>query len=192
MTALPRIDDGGGSGVELLERAINYTRGTLGDVTPDDLCRPTPCSAWRLGDLLAHMEDSLDAFTEGAAGRISLAPHAATPLERRLAALHHKACHLLGAWTHADAAQVNVGGQVLPVPLVSRVAAIEIAVHGWDVGCAVGRPPLLPGDLADSLLPTAALVVREYDGFGPPRRASYDATPGDRLLALLGRDPAWR
>ncbi|WP_084961029.1 maleylpyruvate isomerase family mycothiol-dependent enzyme [Thermoactinospora rubra] len=53
-------------GLALLERAISYTRGSLVLVTPEDLTRPTPCAAWDLRALLAHMDDSLAALSEAA------------------------------------------------------------------------------------------------------------------------------
>jgi uncharacterized protein (TIGR03086 family) len=192
MSALPRADHAVDPGLELLERALAYTRHALGTVTPDDLGRPTPCRRWRLADLLAHMEDSLDAFTEGASGTIGLErarPSAAPPL---VAVLHTKACALLAAWTRADTEVVQVGGQPVPVPVISRIAALEIAVHGWDAGRATGRGADLPEDFASELLPTAAVVAREqYDEFGPPVPLPPDAAADVLLLGLLGRSADW-
>lgn len=187
MTALPRLDDGGGSGVELLERAIGYTRGALAGVNDDALSLPTPCAAWNLAELLAHMEDALDAFAEGAAGRIDLRVGAASALEVRLTTLREKACALLGAWAAEPTGMVGIGRRQLPVPLVSRVAAIEIVVHGWDVHRALGHRSPIPDELADALLPTAHLVVEESSEFGAPTRTPADAPGGVRLLALTGR-----
>src|SRR4051794_18164185 len=85
-------------GVELLERSLAYTRAALVTVRPEHLCLPTPCDLWGLGDLLAHMEDALDAFGEGAGGAIDVHSRAPTPLARRITTLQEKACALLGAW----------------------------------------------------------------------------------------------
>ena len=59
--------------VELLDRALGYTRACLAEVTAPTCRRRTPCDGWDLGQLLAHMEDALDAFTEGARGEVDLA-----------------------------------------------------------------------------------------------------------------------
>lgn len=188
MTALPRTDHEVDPGLELLERALAYTSRALDTVAPGDLDRSTPCDDWRLRDLLCHMEDSLDAFTEGAAGSIDLESTTPTTAESQIAALHTKACTLLGAWTHADADVVQVGGQPVPVPVIARIAAMEIAVHGWDVGRTTGRGIDLPEDFAAELLPTAATVAREqYDEFGPPVPVDPDAAADVLLLGLLGR-----
>lgn len=190
MVALPgpRIPD---PGVELLERALGYTRSTLATVRPADLCLPTPCDRWRLGDLLAHMEDSLDAFAEGAQGTIGLRSAAPAPLDERIDALRTKACWLLGAWSAATAPVVEIGGRPMAVGTVARLAAVEVAVHGWDVGRTTGAGIPLPDQLADALLPTALALALEQDGeFGPPLPVTAEVGAARRLLALLGRRAA--
>ncbi|MFC6345098.1 maleylpyruvate isomerase N-terminal domain-containing protein, partial [Nocardioides hankookensis] len=94
--------------VELLGRALDYTRARLNDVHGGLLDRPTPCGDWRLGDLLVHMEDSLDAFTEAAGGRVEV--HLTHTTEGRVAAIEEKACALLGAWSRPGPGDVLVGG----------------------------------------------------------------------------------
>ena len=179
--------------MELLERALGYTRSALITVTPAHLCLPTPCDRWRLGDLLAHMEDSLDAFAEGAGGAISLRSAAPAPLEERITTLQTKACGLLGAWAASTTPLVEVGGRPMPVGTISRLAAVEIAVHGWDVGRTTGAGDAIPAGLAEALLPTAlALAIEQHGEFGPPVPVPADAGPDRRLLALLGRRSSYR
>jgi uncharacterized protein (TIGR03086 family) len=175
-------------GVELLERALGYTRSTLATVNPAHLGLPTPCEGWRLGDLLAHMEDSLDAFAEGADGAISLHSAAPAPLRERISTLQRKACGLLGAWAATNTPLVEVGGRPMPVGTISRLAAVEIAVHGWDVGRTTGAGGPIPAEFAEALLPTAlALALEQHGEFGPPVPVPADAPADRRLLALLGR-----
>jgi len=45
----------------LMAMAIRYTLGSLPYVTPASLTGPTPCAAWDLAALLAHVSDSLAA-----------------------------------------------------------------------------------------------------------------------------------
>jgi uncharacterized protein (TIGR03086 family) len=181
--------------VELLERSLAYTRVVLADVRPDHLEHPTPCAGWTLGRLLAHMEDALDAFTEAAAGRVAVDP--APPSDTRVEALRGKACALLGAWTAArplpDAEEVTVGDLGLDAPLLVATAALEITVHGWDVGQATGRGPRIPDDLARGLLPIAQHVIDPADRgrrFASPRPAPVESAADLRLLAWTGRVPS--
>ncbi|KQY57579.1 TIGR03086 family metal-binding protein [Nocardioides sp. Root140] len=175
--------------VELLERAIGYARGALGAAATADPDSPTPCSEWRLGALLAHMSDSLDAFTEASSGLISIRPPSGddpTPV----GVLYDQACTLLGAWTSPAARTVRLGDRRLASGILLSAGALEIAVHAWDVARATRFDAPLPEGLATDLLPAAyALVdaadrgVRFAEALPVP-----DAAPASvRLLAFLGR-----
>lgn len=179
--------------VELLDRSLAYTRVMLADVRPDQLDRATPCAGWTLGHLLAHMEDALDAFTEAAAGRVEVGPVPET--STRIEALREKACALLGAWTAARPAsgQVEVGDLGLDAPLLVATAALEITLHGWDVGQATGRGTRIPDDLAAGLIPIAHHVIDPVDRgprFASPRPAHSEAASDVRLLSWAGRATA--
>lgn len=182
--------------VELLDRSLAYTRVMLADVLPDQLERPTPCLGWTLSALLAHMEDALDAFIEAAAGRVQVDP--VPPTDTRVEALREKACTLLGAWTAgrpADGrrlAPVAVGELSLDAHLLVATAALEITLHGWDVGQSTGRRTPIPDHLAAGLLPVAREVIDASDRggrFAGPRPAAPDAPSAERLLAWAGRAP---
>ena len=161
----------------------------LADVRPDNLDRPTPCAGWTLGHLLAHMEDALDAFTEAAAGRVDVEP--VPPTTTRVDALQEKACALLGAWMAARPAseRVEVGDHGLEAPLLVATAALEITVHGWDVGQATGRRTRIPDDLAEGLL--ADRPARDRPGRPGPAVREPPAGPARggvrRTSALLDR-----
>lgn len=185
------LSPGPAPGAELLQRALDYTRGALATIRPDDLCNPTPCDLWRLGDLLAHMEDALDAFAEAAGGAVGLRSTAPAPLEARVRSLQAKACGLLAAWTSPSSGAVSVGGRPLPADDLARLAALEITVHGWDVGRATGRGHPVPADLAAELVATALRAAADGSGrFARPVAVRADAGAGERVLAVLGRTTA--
>jgi uncharacterized protein (TIGR03086 family) len=172
----------------LLDGALAYTGARLAAVGPGDLGRPTPCAAWDLGELLAHMEDALDAFTEAASGSVALVPTG--PSSPRTEQLRRKACALRAAWTRRASGAVDVAGVALPDDVLVGAAALEIAVHGWDVGRALGPGAPLPEPLARALLPLARRLVGPEDRvtrFGPPVPVPADAPASRRLLAHLGR-----
>ena len=106
-----------------------------------------------------------------------------------------QACALLGAWTAArpaDERQVAVGGLSLEAHLLVATAALEITLHGWDVGQSTGRRTPIPDDLATGLLPIAREVIDPSDRgrrFARPRPAAPDAPSAERLLAWAGRAP---
>jgi uncharacterized protein (TIGR03086 family) len=181
--------------LDLLERAVAYTRGVLVEVRPDVLWCPTPCEGWDLAALLHHMEDSLAALTEAVdLGRVPLRaqapdPDCAVPVVRRL---QSRACALLGAWsagtTRRDAP--TVGGAGIPAALLGWAGALDIAVHGWDVSASLGPARDLPASLAGDLLPVARSLVSDADRgdrFATPLPVRADASSSERLLAFLGR-----
>lgn len=189
MTADPRVRRE--AALELLDRALAYARAALLPVRDQHLGRPTPCERWDLDALLAHMEDALDAFTEGAAGRVHLG--ARGPVATRVDTLKVKACALLGAWSDPGAARsALVGDTAIDTTYVALAAALEIAVHGWDVAQTTGALTPMPADLARQLLPVAGRLIGIDDRgprFAAPRIAPADATSLEILLAFLGRGP---
>ncbi len=179
--------------IELLDRALGYTRGVLAELTSSNpaLTRRTPCREWDLGQLLAHMEDGLDAFTEGAGGTVSAEPR--IPIATRVQALRVKACSLLGVWSSQRPDLITIGDQVAPASVVVAAAALEITVHGWDVAQAVGCAAPIPAALADSLLPVADALVSPHDRgslFEPALHIADGSSAHDRLLAQVGRGRA--
>jgi len=176
--------------VELLERALSYARTALAGVAPDDLGRPTPCAGWNLAELLTHMDDSLDAFVEAAGGVVTLWPSPDTPLDRRVASLQSKACHLLGRWSRAAApGTVRVGGVATSSDVVVAAAALEITLHGWDVASSTGGPEI-PEQFAAELLPLSMALITERDRgtrFAPALTERPAASASERLLARAGR-----
>lgn len=179
-------------GVALLERAINYTRGSLMLVTPGAMARATPCREWDLAALLWHLNDSLETLYEAAdMGRVRMSPCDVDG--DPVAALRDRACRLLGAWTSDDGCgMVSIGARSLSGPIVTSAGAVEVAVHGWDVARACGQQRPIPVGLAEEMLPLVPLFVGEADRpsrFAPAVDVSSMAPAGDQLVAFLGRDP---
>lgn len=188
------------SGVELLDRAIAYARGSLALVTDDLMSAPTPCAGWDLRALLTHMDDSLVSLHEaGSVRRVRVDVPPAAP-DDLVESLRARACQLLAEWT-ADWATGAVGGESRDVlvdgrpvtsPVLTSAGALEVVVHGWDVAVSCGVPRPIPDDLAAALLRLSPVLVTDADRparFGPELTAPPGASSGERLLAFLGRDP---
>lgn len=179
--------------LDLLERAIGYARGALAQVTPELLTRHTPCRDWDLLALLEHMDDSLLALLEATdEGYVDLSPPARTaPTDQLLTRIRGRACAVLGGWTRQDGADlVSIAGSPLSAGLTAGAGALEITVHGWDVASTCGDPAPPPAELSEQLCALVPLLVGEGDRparFAPARPVGPDASPGDRLLALVGR-----
>jgi uncharacterized protein (TIGR03086 family) len=178
--------------LELLERALGWTRSVLVDVRDDLADAPTPCASWTLLDLLRHMVDSLSALAEGATGTVALT---ATPVDRTAGpealarSLCDLGCAILGGWLHAGPGPVVLGGESLGRAVLTEVGALEVAVHGWDVARSCRSTATLPPMLAAALLPVASRRVGPGDrpgSFGPVVEPA-GSDPVGLLLAHLGR-----
>jgi uncharacterized protein (TIGR03086 family) len=184
-------------GARLLEPSIGYALGAVLAVTPELLSCPTPCRGWDLRMLLRHASESLAAIGEGIeAGRVGLHPAAedgdlaADPAE----AFRDRAGQLLDAWTslgHRRQA-VEIAGCPLAASVMAAAAALEVAVHGWDINQACGQRQPIPRALATALLEIALVLVPStgrYPLFAAPVTVPATAAPSDRLAAFLGRTP---
>ena len=109
-------------------------------------------------------------------------------------ALREKACALLGAWTAARPAseQVEVGDLDLDAPLLVATAALEITVHGWDVGQATGRRTRIPDDLAVGLLAVAQQVIDAGRPRPAVREPSADSAGARRPTSACSPGPGVR
>ncbi len=180
--------------MELLGRAVDYTRSSLALVDDDALGAPTPCAVWDLRTLLVHMDDALQAFGDAAGvGYVGLVPG---PLdvsgEARwlVETLRARACSLLTTWATTPRAEVLIGDTWLGTPMVAVAGALEIAVHGWDVARACGQDRRLPPRLAVELYDVALDLVADADRpgrFAEPLLPASLTDPGVVLLAHLGR-----
>jgi uncharacterized protein (TIGR03086 family) len=190
----------------LLAGAVSYALSVCGLVAPEDLALPTPCAEWDLGMLLAHLSASMaDLEAALSSGHLDLDPPEPAPDHRAgdpVELIRDRAAGLLCAvYGYAGPGRfVTVGGLPVPAGLVACTGAVEIAVHGWDVAVARGRAgretpqtPIapIPAALATRMLRVCPLLVAGREGlFALPVEVPAQASPGDRLVGYLGRDPA--
>ena len=184
-------------GTRLLEPSISYALCAVVAVTPELLSRPTPCREWDLRMLLRHASESLAAIAEGIdTGRVGLNPAAedgdlaADPAR----AFRDRAGRLLDAWTSPGHQRqvIEIAGCPLAASIMAAAAALEVAVHGWDISRACGQRQPIPRALATSLLAIAPLLVPHADRhplFAAPVTVPATAGPSDQLAAFLGRAP---
>ena len=189
---------------ELDARAVRESVALAARVTAADLGRPTPCSDWNLGELLAHMTVQHRGFAAAAAG------HGGDPEVWRVPA---PASDPVSAYTEAAAAVIAAfaedGAEQRDFALPEIATAmtfpgrqaiafhlVDYIVHSWDVARSLGLQP----DLDDEVLAVGLKVAEAVPGgqarlqpgaaFGPALDTPEAATL-DRIVALLGRSPHW-
>ena len=69
---------------------------------------------------------------------------------------------------------------------------LDLIVHAWDLGTAIGYPGPLPAGAVGAIYPLARAVVDRTPAgmFDAPVQVSADAPVIDKLVALTGRHPS--
>ena len=192
--------------VELDRRAVLRSVDVVSSVTPADLVRPTPCSAWTLELLLVHMIREHRGFAAAARGETSdLSVWDDQPLGADPAAAYADAAR---AVIEAFAADGVLGGtfwlpkvaadRSFPARQAISFHLLDYVVHGWDVAASLGLPWVADDELVEATLQVARLEVPDRPQRALPG-ASFrtalppveDASAHERMLRLLGRDPYW-
>lgn len=185
--------------------AVLATVKTAELVTPDLLDSPTPCAAWTVGDLLAHMAAQHRGFAAAARGDgADLAQwHPRPPGAHTSEEYAESAEEVLAAFAPDDVPERVLAmpefGPGVTVPGYQAIGfhLVDYVVHGWDLARAVGQDYELDPACTE---PVLRIVGQIPDGperdtpESPFAHALPDPGTGsalDRILRMLGRSPNW-
>lgn len=171
-------------------------------VTDEQLAAGTPCPAYAVRNLLAHVGGLSVAFRDAARKDFGVttdtSPDAFVPdIEAGWRETLPKALdELADAWRDPAAwtGETRAGGVTLPGAVAAAVAADELVVHGWDLARATGQeyePDPAAVEAAYGFLAGAAEQSGGDGIFGPIVPVPDDAPLLDRVIGLSGRDPGW-
>ncbi|WP_067890761.1 TIGR03086 family metal-binding protein [Nocardia vaccinii] len=189
---------------DLNRRAVDYSVEIVSHLTPGQLEHPTPCAAWSVADLLAHMTVQHRGFAAAAHGNGAdldvwkVQPLAADPVRDYADA----AAEVTAAYDRPDILDRPFDlpefgpGVQLPGSTALRAHFIDYVVHGWDVARALDVPYRLADDFVEPSLEIIRMVPTGEDrkassAFTTELPIAPDAAPLDRILAHLGRNPSW-
>lgn len=191
---------------QLHARVIRDSATLVHRVDPADLARPTPCAAWSLADLLAHMTAQHHGFAAAARGDGRNPAHwEVHPAGRDAPARYGEAAErIVDAFAAVDGPEVPLAlpefgrDRTFRAERALGFHLLDYVVHGWDVARSLGLPYAPGADVLAVALPIAEAVptgeARTVPGgpFGPEREPAAGADTLDRILATLGRPAAWR
>lgn len=187
-------------------RAVRDSVALVRRIRPDDLTRPTPCAAWTLADLLAHMTVQHHGFAAAARGDGRDPAHwAVRPLgPDPVAAYDSAAEQVIAAFAAVDTPDREChlpefsAARTFPARRAIGFHLIDYVVHSWDVARTLGLGYDPGPELLGAALPIARAVPDDDSRLAPGSAfrpgLPVDDTVGelDRILALLGRSPSWR
>jgi uncharacterized protein (TIGR03086 family) len=178
-------------GVQQLDELIPVLRALVDRIEPDQLSRPTPCTAFTVASVLEHMIGGATAFAPAfrGAGAPAAPPDGETLHEgfgRAMADLSD-AVHTAGAQERTIASPF---GDV-PGAMFARYVAFDGLVHGWDLSVATGLPFAPRDGLVDDVDAFARDLLkpemRDGDTFAEETVAPPAASRLERLAAFSGR-----
>ena len=183
---------------ELLDQGLDFFTAIVTQLSEDDWERPTPCAGWTRRDLLGHLATSVRVGISIMQGRQPIWPDAARPGELvqgdPVEFWRGTVVQARDVLRNADMARE------METPLGRTVAddlaipVIDLYVHAWDLGAAVGIAVEIPADVIDYahayIDPLPDEMIRgDNRAFGPQIRLPPSATPTERFIAWTGRRP---
>ncbi|MFI6027969.1 TIGR03086 family metal-binding protein [Amycolatopsis magusensis] len=164
----------------------------VNSASPGDWARPSPVPEWTAFDIVKHLVEWSRGFLTGAGIELPALNVEADPV---------------AAWkqqvTDIQAIVDDPAGRVLSNPhtgdnpvdeAIDQFYTADVWAHSWDLAKALGREPELGEERCDAAL--AAMkpmeqMLRGSGQFGAAVPVADDAPAQDRLMAFIGRDPAW-
>jgi uncharacterized protein (TIGR03086 family) len=164
--------------------------GVVGDITPDQLDRPTPCTEYTVRGVLGHMIGGATAFAAAYRGETAAEPD----LSDVLAGFGPALQGLGGSMSAPGALDRTVAAPFGEVPgeTFARFIVLDGLVHGWDMATATGQVYEPSDELvaaADAFARQALDPLRDGQTFAEAVEPAPDASPIERLAAYTGRRP---
>lgn len=161
-----------------------------------DWTAPTPVAEWTARDVVAHLIDWFPGFL-------------AMGSDMSLPAGPAVADDPAGAWrVRAAAVQAILDDPATDdrvfhsrmfddLPLadaIDRFYSVDIFMHSWDLARSSGQDDVLDEATCSEMvagMEAMTEVIRSSGQFGDQQPVAADASPQDRLIAFIGRDPNW-
>jgi uncharacterized protein (TIGR03086 family) len=169
--------------------------------TPADFTKATPCAAWTLYGLVAHMTTQNLGFAASARGDGDLGNWKLVSLgDDPVATYRDSVKEVLDAFAAIDRDE-------LPLPEFSTEITfrpeqvlgfhfVDYVVHSWDVARTLGLPVDFDQEVLDAALRITESVPGGQSRLAPgaafgPAVGGGELSGLDRVVALLGRSPKW-
>jgi uncharacterized protein (TIGR03086 family) len=164
-------------------------------IRDDQLDDRTPCEKFTVAELIDHLGGTLMSAARAARKEAQPGESAATPAMTPRA-LADSAGRASAAWSDPAAydGTTEFGPGEMPASFAASITLHELALHGWDLARATGRPFDLgedTGRIALGVVEQIAEQARGNGGYGPPVAVPSDAPAFQQALGASGRNPGW-
>ena len=152
---------------------------------------PTPVAEWVARDVVEHL-GWLPGMLSGMGVTVQV-PEEPDPV-RRLRAQGQAVQDLLDGPDADRPVETTMFGTMPLSRVIDTFYAFDLFAHAWDLAKATGQDAALDADYAAAAYQGMSAVgpaLHESGQFGTPQPVAPDASPQDRLIALIGRDAGW-
>lgn len=160
---------------------------------PDDRWdAPSPCPDWSARDVVRHVVDAHGMFVGFIDEHLPDGPDVDTDPTAAFAGASATVLALVTDPASRERTYVGHLGERTFGWAVDRFLSFDLAVHGWDLARATGQDDTIDPDEIDRLRTDAEAfgdAARAPGVFGDEVTLPDGASPQDRLLAFVGRDP---
>jgi uncharacterized protein (TIGR03086 family) len=177
--------------VSLYRAASDRAIAVVNAVRPEHLGSPTPCAEWTVQQLIDHLVGGTAYLLSAASGREQAQPETAT-----VADFHRGVAAVLTALEAPGAMErtcIAPLGFEWPVGQAVAGTFMDVLIHTWDLARATGQDdkldPALVEACSELFLPDMPERGRAAGIIGPAIEVDDEASPQDRLLAAMGRQP---
>ena len=176
-----------------IRECADAVAATASGIRTEQLDDRTPCEKFTVAELLDHLDETLSSSARAA--RKEPQPGGATSAISP-AAVAEAAVLTAAAWADPAAYEgvTEFGPGEMPAAFAATITLEELALHGWDLARATGRPFTLSEATARVALGAVEQIAeqaRATGGYGPPVPVPADAPALRRALGASGRDPEW-
>ena len=189
--------------IDLVEQGFAWGRARIEGIGDTSLETPTPCDKWNIRQLVNHAvsatatiagvlaaDDGHDAWGANATSADAMAEMDVWPNP-----LEHFDKHVGFIIATAKSSPPDrtflMNGHPQPAIMLARSVTFDSVVHGWDLAKVTGQDATIPPEIAEVFIEFASGIPDGTRGlvFAPRVEVPANASPSDRLVALLGRQP---
>lgn len=155
---------------------------------------PSPVAGWSARDVVGHLTEWFPPFLAGGAG-IELPRAGGSDPVADWTAQADAVQALLDDPATAGVVLSNPHIGEMPLPdAINNIYTSDVFMHTWDLARAGGLDDRLDPDFCAQLLGGMEQmdeILRSSGQYGPQVPVPPDASPQERLIGFIGRDPAW-
>ncbi len=178
--------------IERIEKATALASEKVHGIKADQLGDPTPCSDFKVKDLLNHLLGGLEMLRDAATGGAPAMPDGDQFSDDPGKVYDERRAKLLEAIKAPGVLEKpwKMPFGEMPGKMMAGIAFMEHVTHAWDIAKATGQDTELPDDLVNETLEVAKpmdAMLRMPGVCGPAVEVPAGASPSTQLAGFMGR-----